>query len=68
VFLTPEELAELTSRRRRPAQQVQLNAMGIEYKVRADGSIAVLRAHVERVFGAAAPAEQRKAKPFTIRP
>lgn len=68
MFLTPDEVAELTNRHRRPAQMVQLNAMGIEHKVRADGSIAVLRAHVERVFGAAAPVEQRKAKPFTIRP
>jgi hypothetical protein len=33
--------------------------MGIEHKTRADGSVAVLRAHVERVFGAIGALERR---------
>jgi hypothetical protein len=67
VFLTPEEISDLTGRRRRDAQRTQLNAMGVEYRVRADGSIAIMRAHVERLFGAQAPAG-RQPKAFTIKP
>jgi hypothetical protein len=52
MFLISEELASLISRQRRAAQLRQLRGMGIEHRLRSDGSIAVLRAHVERVFGA----------------
>lgn len=51
MFLTPDEVRELTGRLRRDAQAAALRHMGIEHKVRPDGSIAVLRAHVEREFG-----------------
>lgn len=51
LFLTEDELVELTHRRRRPAQAKTLRAMGIQHVVRADNSIAVLRAHVMRIFG-----------------
>lgn len=61
MFLTPEEVASLTGKQRGDAQQRALNFMGIEYKVRPDGSIAILRAHVERLFGGvASPERQRK--------
>lgn len=53
MFLTPEELIELTNRQQRAAQHTVLNALGITHKVRPDGSIAVLRAHVEKEFGGA---------------
>ena len=59
MFLTREELCELTGRKRRHAQTIQLRAMGIEHKTRADGSVAVLRAHIERVFGAIGAIERR---------
>jgi hypothetical protein len=51
MFLTTEELKELTQRSRYGAQAVVLNALGITYKVRPDGTLAVLRAHVEQQFG-----------------
>jgi hypothetical protein len=50
MFLSPDELIELTGRRRRDAQVTQLNKMGIVYKVRADGTVVVLTAHVSKEF------------------
>lgn len=55
MFLTQTEIADLTQRKRAKAQQRQLNAMGIQYKVRADGSLVVLQAHVERLLGGLDP-------------
>lgn len=52
MFLEPDALVELTHRRRSDAQIRMLRAMGIEHRIRADGSVAVLRAHIERLFGA----------------
>ena len=60
MFLTTEEVAELTGRQRSDAQVRALRFMGIEHKVRPDGSVAVLRAHVERIFGGAIKAPERK--------
>ena len=51
MFLDDDELIELTQRRRRDAQIRMLLAMGIEHRVRPDGSVAVHKAHVDRVFG-----------------
>ena len=51
MFLTPEEIVALTRRKRRPAQGIALRCLGIEHRVRPDGSVAVLRAHVERLLG-----------------
>lgn len=62
MFLDPDQLFELTRRRRRDAQLVQLRAMGIEHRVRADGSVAVLTAHVEQLFGASQPPSKRQAQ------
>lgn len=50
MLLTPDELAQLTGKQRRSAQRRALLAMGIEHKVRPDGSLAVLRSHVERLL------------------
>ena len=50
MFLAADELIELTRRRRNDAQVRMLRAMGIEHRIRADGSVAVLRTHVERLF------------------
>lgn len=55
LFLTAEEMNELTGRRRRASQESALRAMGIEHKVRADGRVLVLRKHVEQVLGAVLP-------------
>jgi hypothetical protein len=51
MLLSPAEIRELTGRSRRDAQARALRGMGIEHKVRPDGTIAVSRAHVERVLG-----------------
>jgi hypothetical protein len=62
MFLSKEELVELTNRHRCDCQIKMLRGMGIEHRVRADGSIAVLTAHVKQVFGLSAdtiPTEQR---------
>ena len=51
MFLSKQEIKELTKRIRYTAQTRALCAMGIEHRVRVDGSLAVLRAHVEQEFG-----------------
>ncbi|WP_158590435.1 DUF4224 domain-containing protein [Noviherbaspirillum cavernae] len=51
MFLDENEVEELSGKQRRPAQVRALSFMGIEHKLRPDGSIAVLRAHVEKLFG-----------------
>ena len=50
MFLSHEEIGELTGRKRRDLQVFALRHMGIEHRVRPDGSIAVLASHVEKVF------------------
>ncbi len=52
MFLTNKELIELTRRHRKDAQKLVLRYMGIEHKVRPDGSLAVLKEHVTQQFGA----------------
>ena len=54
MFLTPEEIAQLTGRVQRRAQRTVLNALGVVHKVRPDGSLVVLRAHVEKELGGGA--------------
>lgn len=51
MFLNDSEIEKLTKRKRAKAQQRQLNAMGIQHKVRADGSLVILHAHVDRLLG-----------------
>lgn len=51
MFLTKEEITELTGRVRSDAQAKALNVMGIHHKRRPNGEIAVLKAHVESEFG-----------------
>jgi hypothetical protein len=60
AFFTEEELEELTCKKRHSSQRRVLNAMGISHIVRPDGSIAVMRAHVERLFGAQGMERKRK--------
>jgi len=50
MMLSRDELVELTGRRAKNAQIRALRFMGIEHKIRPDGSVAVLRAHVESVM------------------
>lgn len=62
MFLTQDEIAELTNRVHRKSQRAVLNALGIVYKVRPDGSLAVARAHVDKEFGVAEGKKKAKEK------
>lgn len=59
MFLTRDEIKALTLRIQHVAQVKVLCAMGIEHRIRPDGSVAVLRAHVEQSFGANSPHQSR---------
>jgi hypothetical protein len=61
TFLDPQEVEDLTSRTRCDAQVRALRFMGIEHRVRPDNTVAVLRSHVEQVFGMT-PGSGRQAK------
>jgi hypothetical protein len=50
TFLSDEEVQALTQRKIRKSQAMVLRAMGIEHRVRPDGSVAILRAHITKVF------------------
>lgn len=63
MILTQEQVSELTGRRRRDAQAKVLRHMGIEFRRRPDGSLAVSRAHVDAVLGVPA---HGKAKEFEL--
>ena len=51
LILTPIELIELTQRERSKAQARALTYMGIEHRIRPDGSLVVLRSHVDALLG-----------------
>lgn len=51
MFLTKEELVALTGRSRSDAQLRVMRSMGIDHRIRPDGSIVVSRSHVERLLG-----------------
>jgi len=58
IVLTDDELVELTKKERPSAQARVLDFMGIQYRPRPDGTLAVLRIHVETVErGAKLPPE-----------
>lgn len=64
MFLDDDALVELTRKRRHDAQRRVLDALGVKYKPRPDGSLAVLKAHVDELFGCTAPAKvKRPAEP-----
>lgn len=58
TFLTKEEVVEMTGRVQRSAQTRELTLMGVIHKLRADGSVLVLRAHVEQLLGYRAPTQK----------
>jgi aminopeptidase-like protein len=60
VFLTATEIRDLTGRRLCDAQRRALEHMGIPFRVRPDGSLAVLRAHVEAIPGGTISTTQRE--------
>ncbi|MBI5431159.1 MAG: DUF4224 domain-containing protein [Nitrosomonadales bacterium] len=52
MFLTQNEIAELTGRTQRNAQARELDTIGIPYKRRRDNSLVVMRVCVEAMLGA----------------
>lgn len=50
TFLVAEEVQSLTNRIKRSSQVKVLKALGIEHRVRPDGSVAILRAHITKIF------------------
>lgn len=51
MCLTEEEIVELTKRVQHRSQRTVLNALGITYKVRPDGTLVVARDHALQVLG-----------------
>lgn len=62
MVLDKASLESLTGRKHRDAQRRVLVALGIEHKVRPDGSLAVSAAHAEQVLGGASG--RKIAKPY----
>lgn len=57
LFLSPNELRELTGRKRKQLQREQLDTQGIPYWIAADGSPRVLR---DALASRIAPTRRRK--------
>jgi hypothetical protein len=60
IVLTKDEVEALTGRHRKDAQIKALRFMGSEHRVRPDGTVAVLKAHIEQILGAASPAPRQR--------
>ena len=63
LFLQPDEIEQLTGKKRHRSQAYALTMMGIHHVLRPDGSVAVLRAHVDTVFGHPNVSNRRKTSP-----
>ena len=57
MFLRNDEIVALTNRQRSAAQVRALRTMGIEHRIRPDGTVAILRSHVEHLLGYSASAK-----------
>ena len=62
TFLDSEEIKELTNTTQKAAQIRVLKTMGIEHKIRADGSVVILRAHIDQVFGGLVSSKSKPVK------
>ena len=60
IVLTQDEVQSLTGRHRKDAQVKALRFMGIEHRVRPDGTVAILKAHIEQILGATSTSAQRR--------
>ncbi|MGQ0834973.1 MAG: DUF4224 domain-containing protein [Gammaproteobacteria bacterium] len=65
IVLTPAELEELTGKVKPSAQARELDHMGIDYRDRRDGTLAVLWIHVRTIEGRA-PAATLPAEPQLV--
>jgi hypothetical protein len=66
VAMTEEQLVEVTHKRRPSAQCRCLKSMGIDHRVRSDGTVLVHRAHYDRLLGGIANAKLPPVKRFEI--
>lgn len=62
-LLTHQELWELTHKKTFSAQKRALNSMGIDYKIRPDGTPAVLRSHLEKTMGGVIEKKRERTEP-----
>lgn len=60
MFLTEEEIEQLTGKKRPRSQQKALNQMGVPFKVRADGHTLVLSTVVQQLMGAPSKKKERE--------
>ena len=60
MFLSNHDIIALTNRQRPAAQVRALRVMGIEHRIRPDGTVAILRSHVEHLLGYSADAKVLK--------
>lgn len=60
IVLTKDEVEALTGRHRKDAQIKALRFMGIEHRVRPDGTVAVLKAHIDQILGATSPSPRQR--------
>lgn len=51
MFLTEQDICDLTDKERHDAQARALRYLGIDFRPRADGSLVVLKSHVEKMLG-----------------
>lgn len=65
MLLDTDELVELTGKKRCDAQVRALRGMGIEHRIRPNGTVAVSRLHVEQTLGAMI-ATEKKPKEFKL--
>jgi len=61
MSLTKDEVCEMTGKKQRAAQAKALNALGVIYKARSDGSLLILLSHVEELFAIKKPAAKEVA-------
>jgi hypothetical protein len=67
MFLTYTELVELTQKKRASSQAKVLSSMGILYRPRSDGSLAVSKTHVEQTLGVVALSGAQKTREPELR-
>lgn len=60
IFLDEDEIQAVTHKKRPSAQHRVLNEMGVTHKVRPDGSIIVLRSHIEQQLGGSVAGSKKK--------
>lgn len=49
-FLSDAEVCQLTKKMRRSAQVRALRFMGVEHRIRSDGTVLISRSHIEKIL------------------